>query len=342
MSQERNIIITNKAIYNLKKKELKRRIEIQILKGITISSLTEELILHGNDMEYDYHYISSKRKMIIKELAESYLAIKNVELPFVELSEKSLSKFVTQKTDKKKDLNFSRMPNYGLTSIKDYYTPRSSNDQSMLFNKRRDIQNVQIEDFKIIKVLGRGSFGKVTLVEFLKTGEVFAMKSLKKDTLIEEDQIQNTLLEKKILQELEHPFLVNLQFCFQTNNRVFFVLPYMAGGELFQHLRNVKRFNEEKWVLYFYFRAKFYAAQIALAIQHLHNYGIIYRDLKPENILIDTDGYLKLADFGMAKRIKDNEKAMSFCGTPEYLSPEIIKGTGHDKATDWWSFGTIL
>ncbi len=92
----------------------------------------------------------------------------------------------------------------------------------------------------------------------------------------------------------------------------------------------------------FYFRAKFYAAQIALAIQHLHNYGIIYRDLKPENILIDTDGYLKLADFGMAKRIKDNEKAMSFCGTPEYLSPEIIKGTGHDKATDWWSFGTIL
>lgn len=114
------------------------------------------------------------------------------------------------------------MPNYGSTSIKDYYTPRSSNDQSMLFNKRRDIQNVQIEDFKIIKVLGRGSFGKVTLVEFLKTGEVFAMKSLKKDTLIEEDQIQNTLLEKKILQELEHPFLVNLQFCFQTNNRVFF------------------------------------------------------------------------------------------------------------------------
>ena len=176
MSQERNIIITNKAIYNLKKKELKRRIEIQILKGITISSLTEELILNGNDMEYDYHYISSKRKMIIKELAESYLAIKNVELPFVELSEKSLSKFVTQKTDKKKDLNFSRMPNYGLSSIKDYYTPRSSNDQSMLFNKRRDIQNVQIEDFKIIKVLGRGSFGKVTLVEFLKTGEVFAMK----------------------------------------------------------------------------------------------------------------------------------------------------------------------
>lgn len=246
MSQERNIIITNKAIYNLKKKELKRRIEIQILKGITISSLTEELILHGNDMEYDYHYISSKRKMIIKELAESYLSIKNVELPFVELSEKSLSKFVTQKTDKKKDLNFSRMPNYGLTSIKDYYTPRSSHDQSMLFNKRRDIQNIQIEDFKIIKVLGRGSFGKVTLVEFLKTGEVFAMKSLKKDTLIEEDQIQNTLLEKKILQELEHPFLVNLQFCFQTNNRVFFVLPYMAGGELFQHLRNVKRFDEEK------------------------------------------------------------------------------------------------
>lgn len=248
MSQERHILITNKAVYNLKKKDLKRRIEIQYIKGITISSLTEELILHGNDLEYDYHYMSSKRKMIVKEIAESYFAIKNTELPFVELTEKSLSKFVTQKTDKKKDLNFSRMPTNNLTNVKDYYTPRVSNDNSLLFNKRKDIQNVQIEDFKILKVLGRGSFGKVTLVEYLKTGEVFAMKSLKKDTLIEEDQIQNTLLEKKILQELEHPFLVNLQFCFQTNTRVFFVLPYMAGGELFQHLRNVKRFDEEKYV----------------------------------------------------------------------------------------------
>lgn len=248
MSQERHILITNKAVYNLKKKELKRRIEIQYIKGITISSLTEELILHGNDLEYDYHYMSSKRKMIVKEIAESYFAIKNTELPFVELTEKSLSKFVTQKTDKKKDLNFTRMPTNGLTNVKDYYTPRVNNDNSLLFNKRKDIQNVQIEDFKILKVLGRGSFGKVTLVEYLKTGEVFAMKSLKKDTLIEEDQIQNTLLEKKILQELEHPFLVNLQFCFQTNTRVFFVLPYMAGGELFQHLRNVKRFDEEKYV----------------------------------------------------------------------------------------------
>lgn len=248
MSQERHILITNKAVYNLKKKELKRRIEIQYIKGITISSLTEELILHGNDLEYDYHYMSSKRKMIVKEIAESYFAIKNTELPFVELTEKSLSKFVTQKTDKKKDLNFTRMPTTGLTNVKDYYTPRVNNDNSLLFNKRKDIQNVQIEDFKILKVLGRGSFGKVTLVEYLKTGEVFAMKSLKKDTLIEEDQIQNTLLEKKILQELEHPFLVNLQFCFQTNTRVFFVLPYMAGGELFQHLRNVKRFDEEKYV----------------------------------------------------------------------------------------------
>ncbi len=248
MSQERHILITNKAVYNLKKKELKRRIEIQYIKGITISSLTEELILHGNDLEYDYHYMSSKRKMIVKEIAESYFAIKNTELPFVELTEKSLSKFVTQKTDKKKDLNFTRMPTTGLTNVKDYYTPRVNKDNSLLFNKRKDIQNVQIEDFKILKVLGRGSFGKVTLVEYLKTGEVFAMKSLKKDTLIEEDQIQNTLLEKKILQELEHPFLVNLQFCFQTNTRVFFVLPYMAGGELFQHLRNVKRFDEEKYV----------------------------------------------------------------------------------------------
>eukprot|EP00340_Litonotus_pictus_P003606 CAMPEP_0170515198 /NCGR_PEP_ID=MMETSP0209-20121228/1660_1 /TAXON_ID=665100 ORGANISM="Litonotus pictus, Strain P1" /NCGR_SAMPLE_ID=MMETSP0209 /ASSEMBLY_ACC=CAM_ASM_000301 /LENGTH=243 /DNA_ID=CAMNT_0010799579 /DNA_START=772 /DNA_END=1503 /DNA_ORIENTATION=+ len=108
----------------------------------------------------------------------------------------------------------------------------------------------------------------------------------------------------------------------------------MPGGELFQHLKKCRVFEEEK--------ARLYCSQIALALQHLHNYGIIYRDLKPENILMDTEGYLKLADFGMSKKLKENEKAMSFCGTPEYLSPEVLHGTGHDHSADWWSFGIIL
>lgn len=181
-----------------------------------------------------------------------------------------------------------------------------------------------MEDFNKIKVLGRGSFGKVIillnkvcLVEYIPTKELFAMKSLKKDVLIDQDQIENTLLEKKILQSLDHPFLVGLVFCFTTLERIYFIMPFLRGGELFQHLKRERTFDED--------RVRFYAAQIALALDHLHSFGIIYRDIKPENILMDDEGYLKIADFGMAKHLKEGEKTMSFCGTPEYLCKKSLK-----------------
>jgi serum/glucocorticoid-regulated kinase 2 len=160
------------------------------------------------------------------------------------------------------------------------------------------------------------------------------MKSLKKDVLLDMDQVQSTILEKKILQSLEHPFLVGMVFCFQTEERIYFIMPFIRGGELFQHLRTEKFFKEDK--------VRFYAASMGLALEYLHTHGIVYRDIKPENILIGEDGYLKLIDFGMAKMLKGNEKAMSFCGTPEYLAPEIITGEGHNKAADWWSYGVLL
>ena len=203
-----------------------------------------------------------------------------------------------------------------------------------MFSSHKTIKEVNIEDFKILKVIGRGSFGKVCLVEYKPTKEVFAMKSLKKDLLIEEDQIESTILEKEILQNIDHPFLCRLIFCFQTEDRIFFVMPFLSGGELFQHIKKFKRFSEEM--------ARFYGAQIAIAIQYLHDKKIIYRDLKPENILLDEKGYLRLVDFGMAKKLEYNNKALSFCGTPEYLAPEIIKGEGYDINVDWWSLGIIL
>ena len=185
-----------------------------------------------------------------------------------------------------------------------------------------------------MKVLGRGSFGKVCLVQYKQTKEYYAMKSLKKDVLLDQDQVESTILEKKILQTLDHPFLVGMIFCFQTEERIYFVMPFVRGGELFQHLRSEKIFKEDK--------VRFYAASIGLALDYLHNKGIIYRDIKPENILIGEDGYLKLIDFGMAKIVKENEKATSFCGTPEYLAPEIITGEGHNKSADWWSYGILI
>ena len=160
------------------------------------------------------------------------------------------------------------------------------------------------------------------------------MKSLKKDILLDEDQVESTLLEKKILQNINHPFLVGMDFCFQTEERVYFVLPFLRGGELFNHLRKSRFFPENK--------VRFYASIIGLALDYLHKNGIIYRDIKPENILLDEDGYLKLIDFGMAKILKDDEKANSFCGTPEYLAPEIITGEGHNRMADWWSYGILL
>ena len=214
----------------------------------------------------------------------------------------------------------------------------SSNDKkkrtNTLFSKHKTIKNVSLEDFQVMKVLGRGSFGKVTLVQYKQTGEYYAMKSLKKDVLLDQDQVESTILEKKILQSLDHPFLVGMIFCFQTEERIYFIMPFVRGGELFQHLRSTKFFPEEK--------VKFYAASIGLALDYLHSKGIIYRDIKPENILIGEDGYLKLIDFGMAKIIKNGEKATSFCGTPEYLAPEIITGEGHNASADWWSFGILI
>ena len=203
-----------------------------------------------------------------------------------------------------------------------------------VFSTHKKVKDVKLEDFKVLKVIGRGSFGKVCLVEYLPTHETFAMKSLKKDLLIEQEQIENTLLEKEILQTIDYPLLCGLVFCFQTEERIYFVMPFLSGGELFQHLRKFRTFDEDK--------VRFYGAQIALALEYLHSKGIVYRDLKPENILMDEDGYLKLADFGMAKKLKEDEKAMSFCGTPEYLAPEIITMEGHDKMADWWSFGILL
>ena len=218
------------------------------------------------------------------------------------------------------------------TPIKDQFLNNKSN--LTMFSSHKTIKEVKLEDFKILKVIGRGSFGKVCLVEYIPTKEIFAMKSLKKDLLIEEDQIESTILEKEILQKIDHPFLCSLIFCFQSEDRIFFVMPFLSGGELFQHLKKFKRFSEKM--------VKFYGAQIAIALQYLHDKNIIYRDLKPENILLDEKGYLKLVDFGMAKKLDYSKKALSFCGTPEYLAPEIIKGDGYDHNIDWWSLGILF
>lgn len=201
-----------------------------------------------------------------------------------------------------------------------------------LYSKSGD-KKVELKDFDIKTVIGRGSFGKVFLVQKKDSKEVFAMKSLRKDVIIDYDQVESTKLEKEILMQADHPFLVGMHYVFQTEQKIFFVMRFVRGGELFMHLRSATRFKED--------RAKFYTAQVALAIGHLHQKHIIYRDLKPENILMDEDGYICLTDFGLAKILNENAQAYSFCGTPEYLAPEILNEKGHAFPVDWWALGIL-
>lgn len=196
---------------------------------------------------------------------------------------------------------------------------------------------VSIKDFDLLKVLGKGSFGKVMLVRFKGSRELHAMKTLRKEALIRRSQLAHTSTERYILQHIHHPFLMKLSYAFQTKQKLYMVVDYMAGGELFFWLKK-GRFGES--------RAKLYAAEITCALEALHKHNIVYRDLKPENILLDADGHIRLTDFGLSKANVTgygiSGGAHTFCGTPEYLAPEILENRGHGKGIDWWSLGTLL
>ena len=197
-------------------------------------------------------------------------------------------------------------------------------------------KTINLDSFDIIRVVGKGSFGKVFLVREKATSTLYAMKVLKKDYIIRKNQVEHTKTERNVLGYVHHPFIVGLNMAFQTADKLFFVLDYCAGGELFFHLGRLGRFPE--------IQARFYAAQITLAIEYVHSLDIIYRDLKPENVLLDHRGNVRLTDFGLSKEgVSDHASgANSFCGTPEYIAPEVLLRQGHGRAVDWWSTGTHI
>lgn len=161
------------------------------------------------------------------------------------------------------------------------------------------------------------------------------MKILKKKAIIQRNQVEHTLAERKILEALKHPFLMTLRFAFQTETKLYFVLDYYTGGELFFHLKKKRRFTENE--------ARIIVAEVGLALGHLHSLDVIYRDLKPENVLLDNQGHACLTDFGLSKDLgPDSQMTKTFCGTPEYLAPEIVLNNGHSKPVDWWALGILL
>lgn len=204
------------------------------------------------------------------------------------------------------------------------------------FCQKKPESEARLDSFKMIEVIGKGSFGKVFLVQEIKTHYMYALKVLRKDNIIKRNQVEHTKTERNVLGYVNHHFIVGLKMAFQSKDKLYFVLDYCAGGELFFHLSKVGKFEEP--------RAAFYAAEIVLALSHIHALDIVYRDLKPENVLLDAKGHVRLTDFGLSKEgiSSSSSGATSFCGTPEYLAPEILSRQGHGRAVDWWSLGALL
>nr|XP_050865859.1 serine/threonine-protein kinase N isoform X4 [Vespula vulgaris] len=215
--------------------------------------------------------------------------------------------------------------------------PLQYRDSAYESRRHSQLTGMTLDNFRLLSVLGRGHFGKVILSQYRNTGEYFAIKALKKGDIIARDEVESLLSEKRIFEvanATRHPFLVNLFACFQTEAHVCFVMEYAAGGDLMMHI-HADVFGEP--------RAVFYSACVVLGLQYLHESRIIYRDLKLDNLLLDTEGYVKIADFGLCKEgMGYGDRTGTFCGTPEFLAPEVLTETSYTRAVDWWGLGVLI
>lgn len=226
---------------------------------------------------------------------------------------------------------------YKLQSLQEGAVVSGEMRVQITFEQSKSRRALTPRDFEFLKLIGRGTFGRVFQVRKKDTKRIYAMKVLSKKEIVAKKEVAHTIGERKILQRsLESPFLVGLKFSFQTDTDLYLVTDFKSGGELFWHLQRETRFSED--------RARFYIAELILALEHLHKYNIVYRDLKPENILLDATGHVALCDFGLSKAdLRPDELTQTFCGTTEYLAPEVLLDEhGYSKLVDFWSLGVLL
>ena len=334
--QQRNLVITSKALYNFKKKEKKRRFDISKLTGITVSKISDEFVIHGDDEEYDYHYKSQNKNIIIGYISLIYAELNGYSLKLSVVNKESLDNYVTSKQDKKMNKNYSRMDTQYLIDIIDYLNsnnvfaddndyninkdnnllPERSNYNNMVkFNDNDKV--VSFYNFDIVEIIGN-DYNKVLIMEF--EGKKFRMKSLEID-----DKEIKLFKNGKIL------FVNEIEYCFKSPERIYFLTSYNNEKSLNEILKEDIIINEEK--------VKFFIINIGLALENLHNNNIIYAVLKPENILLGEDGYFYINDILISK-IEQDKKL--FNNKIEYLSLDILKGNEYDKSSDWWSLGIII
>jgi tRNA A-37 threonylcarbamoyl transferase component Bud32 len=268
-----------------------------------------------NELKYDKFHLDSITGDI--KLYDINGKLKTIE---IEAEENEEEEEEYEENNNNKIHNIEENKNFNDTNIKNI------NKNSEILNEDESLkQGITFDSFEILSLLGTGSFGKVCKVRLKKTNEIFAMKILNKDFLIKHKLLKYAISECNVLKKSKSPFIITLHYAFQTPENLYMVIDYCPGGDLNFHIQ-LEIFEEEE--------AKFYISELILAIEYLHNHNILYRDLKPENILISSDGHIKLADFGLAKENANNNFSKSFCGSPNYLSPEMIKRQGATKSTD--------
>lgn len=346
--QNRDFVITTQSIYNvgdkntglfssLFSKKLKRQFKLKKIKAVSYSIFSNNFILHLPE-EYDYYLCTPDKDEFLTYVIHARERLKCPDLEFYLTQDIDLfrySKTEGEKTDKRPNV---KPQNMGAAEFKKMVDKSKLELNNSIINTEvvvsADDKNVNEGSFEVLKLLGKGYFGRVFLVQKKDNDQLYALKVIPKIDIIKKNSFDNLKNEKRILMSVNHPFVVNLEYFFISPSYVFFAMKFKQGGELYHHLKKLGRFSEEV--------ARFYACQVLSGLEYLHSKKILYRDMKPENILLDADGNCCLADFGISKELDDAVKTKSFVGTPEYVAPEVILQKGYDKAIDIWCFGVLL